>query len=266
MPGRPRGGTKASFHQGPESAITGRKGDTDHEPQHQPARWASPFPRTGNALARTPIITPVATADRRVAGRSANQEDRLLVITDGGASNRRPLRGSPGRAGALDGGTPGGVRSGRLTGPHPAGLEQRTRVMRPSRRLNDAEREQRREQDRQRLHQAAQQLLTSEGWERWMRVRAGVRPRASRETSSAKITPTCPRPTSAASSRSPIRACAHRADCPLFSSTTSAVRDRLSRKNPGCGPGCGAVLDRRIAAALIAIDASLVPDAGGLRR
>jgi len=35
------------------------------------------------------------------------------------------------------------------------------------RRLNDAEREQRREHDRQRLHGAAQQLLNSEGWQRW---------------------------------------------------------------------------------------------------
>ncbi len=38
--------------------------------------------------------------------------------------------------------------------------------------LTDAEREQRRAQDRERLHQAAEQLLTSEGWERWVRVRA----------------------------------------------------------------------------------------------
>jgi hypothetical protein len=64
LPGRPRGGTKASFHQGPESAITGRKGDTDHNHSHQRSRWASPFPRTGNALARPPIITPRATKDR----------------------------------------------------------------------------------------------------------------------------------------------------------------------------------------------------------
>jgi hypothetical protein len=44
--------------------------------------------------------------------------------------------------------------------------------MRSMRRLNDAEREQRREQDRQRLHEAANRLLTSEGWQRWVRVRA----------------------------------------------------------------------------------------------
>jgi N-terminal domain of anti-restriction factor ArdC len=44
--------------------------------------------------------------------------------------------------------------------------------MRTKRRLTDAEREQRREHDRQRLHQAAEQLLSSEGWQRWVRVRA----------------------------------------------------------------------------------------------
>lgn len=38
--------------------------------------------------------------------------------------------------------------------------------------LSDAEREQRRVQDRARLKTAAEQLLTSEGWQRWVRVRA----------------------------------------------------------------------------------------------
>jgi len=38
--------------------------------------------------------------------------------------------------------------------------------------LTDAEREQRRAADRERLMQAAAQLLTSEGWQRWVRVRA----------------------------------------------------------------------------------------------
>jgi hypothetical protein len=39
-------------------------------------------------------------------------------------------------------------------------------------RLSDAEREQRRAEDRQRVQHAAQQLLLSEGWQRWVRVRA----------------------------------------------------------------------------------------------
>ena len=44
--------------------------------------------------------------------------------------------------------------------------------MHTQRRLSDSEREQRRERDRERLKQAAEQLLTSEGWQRWVRVRA----------------------------------------------------------------------------------------------
>ncbi len=44
---------------------------------------------------------------------------------------------------------------------------------RPRRRaLSDEEREQRRDEHRQRLQAAAQALLTSEGWQRWIRVRA----------------------------------------------------------------------------------------------
>jgi hypothetical protein len=38
--------------------------------------------------------------------------------------------------------------------------------------LSDREREERREQDRERLKHAAEQLLTSDGWQRWVRVRA----------------------------------------------------------------------------------------------
>jgi hypothetical protein len=41
-----------------------------------------------------------------------------------------------------------------------------------TRRLTDAERDQRRAEDRERLQHAAEQLLTSDGWQRWMRVRA----------------------------------------------------------------------------------------------
>jgi len=41
-----------------------------------------------------------------------------------------------------------------------------------NRQLTDAECEERRVKDRERLKQAAEQLLTSEGWQRWMRVRA----------------------------------------------------------------------------------------------
>jgi hypothetical protein len=44
--------------------------------------------------------------------------------------------------------------------------------MRTHRRPSDSEREERRERDRERLKRAAEQLLTSEGWQRWVRVRA----------------------------------------------------------------------------------------------
>ena len=40
------------------------------------------------------------------------------------------------------------------------------------RRLSNQERGERRAADRERLHQAAQQLLTSDDWQRWARVRA----------------------------------------------------------------------------------------------
>lgn len=44
--------------------------------------------------------------------------------------------------------------------------------MRNNRRPTDAERDERRERDRQRLHHATEQLLSSDGWRRWVRVRA----------------------------------------------------------------------------------------------
>lgn len=40
------------------------------------------------------------------------------------------------------------------------------------RRLSEAERAERRRRDRERLRAAAEQLLTSEGWQRWVRVRS----------------------------------------------------------------------------------------------
>lgn len=41
-----------------------------------------------------------------------------------------------------------------------------------SRRLSEQERAERRRQDRERLQRAAEALLCSEGWARWVRVRA----------------------------------------------------------------------------------------------
>jgi hypothetical protein len=40
------------------------------------------------------------------------------------------------------------------------------------RRLTEAERDQRRARDRQRLTDACEQLLCSDGWQRWVRARA----------------------------------------------------------------------------------------------
>lgn len=42
----------------------------------------------------------------------------------------------------------------------------------PSRRLSETERAERRRQDRERLQQAARELLSSEGWARWVRTRS----------------------------------------------------------------------------------------------
>jgi hypothetical protein len=41
-----------------------------------------------------------------------------------------------------------------------------------SRRLSDAEHDERRAGDRERLKQACEQLLSSDGWQRWVRARA----------------------------------------------------------------------------------------------
>src|SRR4051812_30422814 len=60
------------------------------------------------------------------------------------------------------------------TAPHRAGPRRRepTMARRSRPRLSDAERERRRQADRERLEQAARDLLSSEGWARWIRVRA----------------------------------------------------------------------------------------------
>ena len=42
----------------------------------------------------------------------------------------------------------------------------------PGRRVTDAVRDERRAQDRERLKEACEQLLSSEGWQRWARARA----------------------------------------------------------------------------------------------
>lgn len=64
----------------------------------------------------------------------------------------------------------------RWIGP-PAGRTTKPKEAHTSRRFNlaplsDDEREARRKADRDRLEQAARALLTTDGWQRWMRVRS----------------------------------------------------------------------------------------------
>jgi hypothetical protein len=47
-------------------------------------------------------------------------------------------------------------------------------MMAAKKQLTEAEREQRRAEDRERLKAAAEQLLSSEGWQRWVRAGAVV--------------------------------------------------------------------------------------------
>lgn len=60
-------------------------------------------------------------------------------------------------------------------GPRRAGPVERKPYGQAISRLSELEREERRRQDRQRLQRAAQELLCSEGWARWVRVRAMFR-------------------------------------------------------------------------------------------
>jgi hypothetical protein len=74
---------------------------------------------------------------------------------------------------APDGGTPAACVRG-LVGPQRAGPERQEAIMakKSSHRLTEQERTERRRQDRERLHQAARELLSSEGWARWVHTRA----------------------------------------------------------------------------------------------
>jgi hypothetical protein len=60
------------------------------------------------------------------------------------------------------------------TGLQRAGARRQEAIMakKSSRRLSEPERAERRRQDRERLQQAARELLSSEGWARWVRTRA----------------------------------------------------------------------------------------------
>src|SRR4030081_3355304 len=57
-------------------------------------------------------------------------------------------------------------------GPRRRGPREGATMAKSSHRLSDQERAERRRQDRERLQRAAEELLSSDGWERWVRVRA----------------------------------------------------------------------------------------------
>jgi N-terminal domain of anti-restriction factor ArdC len=57
-------------------------------------------------------------------------------------------------------------------GPQRAGPDEEVIMRRQRQRLSEEERDRRRAEDRERLRRAAEQLLSSEGWRRWVRARA----------------------------------------------------------------------------------------------
>jgi hypothetical protein len=57
-------------------------------------------------------------------------------------------------------------------GPQRAGPSEGAIMANTKRRLSETERAERRQRDRERLARAAEQLLSSEGWQRWVRVRS----------------------------------------------------------------------------------------------
>ena len=130
--------------------------------------WGSPWLSAEQWL---PLLAAV-TALQRDVGR------RLFLIA---ATPRDPTRpASSGRAGAPavgswrpEDGTPCGRALGVRTGPAAgAGPDTGRPIMARKTKLTQAQREQRRAEDRHRLEQAARALLSSDGWARWVRVRA----------------------------------------------------------------------------------------------
>src|SRR5688572_3489506 len=83
-----------------------------------------------------------------------------------GASRPGRPRGPP-----PDGGTPSACGTGGRR-PATGGPDRQEARMSEKRRLSDHERWHRRAEDRERLKAAAEQLLTSKGWQRWVGVRA----------------------------------------------------------------------------------------------
>ena len=109
---------------------------------------------------------------RRHRGRAAADRARLLR-GDARERARRPLTRRPATRGwhALAGVRVAGGSARQRGAPQRRGAPTMPQH-RNRRRLTDAERDARRQADRERIEQAARALLTSDGWQRWIRVRA----------------------------------------------------------------------------------------------
>jgi hypothetical protein len=101
-----------------------------------------------------------ATSSRRTSTRPRRP------VSPAGGPTRHPMRARPG-------GRAGGAGSARHPGRAPTRREP-TMARRFNRQLlTDEERDARRKADRDRIEQAARALLTTDGWQRWIKVRAG---------------------------------------------------------------------------------------------
>ena len=108
-------------------------------------------------MARAPLA---AVADSAAAGANPPANRRARPTRAGRPPQDRTLRVRTGGNGPAPGGAPSTPRRPTMA-----------RRFTP-RTLTEAARDARRHADRDRLEQAARDLLTSEGWQRWIRVRA----------------------------------------------------------------------------------------------
>ena len=135
------------------------------------------------------------------AGRPARLRDRQRRLAPrpptSGSGSDRPRRdaGQPPQDRTLAGAGKGGRRPRTRRGPeHPREAPSWLAVAPPARTLTETERDARRQADRDRLQQAAGELLTSDGWQRWVRVRAtyGLARYQAQKTASATMTVSTP--------------------------------------------------------------------------
>jgi hypothetical protein len=96
-------------------------------------------------------------------------------------NSRRVGSPSPPKFRTLAGAWGSGNGPATRAGQDPKGKRQMSTTYR-RRRLSEYEREQRRNDERERVKQAAEQLLTSDGWQRWVRARSMFRRYSSNNT------------------------------------------------------------------------------------